>query len=253
MNAMTWNQSDGACIERKPVGAAVAAGAVRTSTNYEDPLDPDLPGDPQVVATRRGLTRLALVAAETGARFQREGEGHDPMSWMMAPRRLFAGSTAIESCLAREDFMRALLLHGLSLGLDAEPAQIDALLCDTPGDVGGGFWEGGDGAGSEPVRNVARRQRLYSAMIVIARGGELVHLFHASVAPTASVVRERIRARFGAAAAAQADIQVGVDLDCPATSEMLPPAFRVMVERGRRIRWSAMTGLDVTVEHRIPS
>ena len=90
-------------------------------------------------------------------------------------------------------------------------------------------------------------------MIVIARGGELVHLFHASVAPSASVVRERIRARFGAAAASQADIHVGVDLDCPATTGMLPPAFREMVERGRRVRWSAMAGLDVTVEHRIPS
>lgn len=241
MNAMTQVRAD------------TQVSGVAPAASYDDPLDEDTAADPTMVATRRGLTRLALIAAETGARFQREGEGHDPMAWMLAPRRLFAGSTAIESVLAREDFMRALLLHGLSLGLDAEPAQIDALLCDTPGDVGGGFWEGGDGAGSEPVRNVSRRQRLYSAMIVIARGGELVHLFHASVAPTASVVRERIRARFGAAAAAQADIQLGVDLDCPATSEMLPPAFRVMVERGRRIRWSAMTGLDVTVEHRIPS
>ena len=225
-----------------------AAGDV--GAGYEDPLDPDLPDDPRILATRRGLTRLALVAAETGARFQREGEGVDPMAWMLAPRRLFRGSTAIESCLAREDFMRALLLHGLSLGMDAEPAQIDALLCDSPGEIGEGFYEGRDpgGGAARPVRRV----RLYSAMIVVARGGELAHLFHASVAPTAAVVRERIRARFGAAAAAQADIMVGVDLDCPATSEMLPPAFRAMVERGRRVRWSGMAGLDVTVEHRIP-
>lgn len=220
---------------------------------YEDPLDEDAVGDVTIRATRRGLTRLALVATEVGARFQREGEGHDPMSWMLSPRRLFAGSNAIESCLGRDDFLRALLLHGLSLGLDAEPARIDALLCDTPRDVGGGFWESGDRTGGQSARAGARRQRLYSAMIAIARGGELVHLFHASVAPGASVVRERIRARFGAAAAAQADIQVGVDLDCPATSGMLPPAFRIMVERGRRVRWSAMAGLDVTVEHRIPS
>ena len=219
--------------------------------NYEDPLDVDDANDAKVVATRRGLIRLALIAAETGARFQREGEGHDPMAWMLAPRRLFVGGTALDACLAREDFMRALLLHGLSLGLDAEPGQIDALLCDSTDDVGGGFWEGGD-RGSEPVRQGARRLRLYSAMIVTARGGELVHLFHASVAPAASVVRERIRARFGAAAAGQAEIHIGVDLDCPATTGMLPPAFREMVERGRRIRWSAMAGLDVTVEHRIP-
>ncbi|OQW42397.1 MAG: hypothetical protein A4S12_00655 [Proteobacteria bacterium SG_bin5] len=218
----------------------------------EDPLDEDSADDAKLVTTRRGLMRLALVAAEAGARFQREGVGLDPMTWLLAPRRLFGGSTAIEACLARENFMRALMVHGLSLELDAEPSQTGALLCGTAGDIGGGFWDG-HFPGGEPDGQIFRRQRLYSATIVIARGGELVHLFHASVAPTASVVRERIRARFGAAAAAQADIRVGVDLDCPATSEMLPPVFRTFVERGRRIRWSTMVGLDVTVEHRIPS
>lgn len=243
MNAMTTIQ-------------AAAPAALPAAVAWDDPLDEDAAEDLTVEATRRGLTRLALVAAETGARFQREGEGVDPMAWMLAPRRLFRGSTAIEACLAREHLVRALLLHGLSLGTDAEPERIDALLCDTPGDVGGGFWDGGDPAGygdGGRVRPPARRVRLYSAMIVVARGGELVHLFHASVAPSASVVRERIRARFGAAAAAQADIQIGVDLDCPTTTGMLPPVFRDMVERGRRVRWSAMAGLDVTVEHRIPS
>lgn len=219
---------------------------------YQDPLDPDAPTDAPLTTSRRGLARLALVATEVGARFQREGVGHDPMAWMLASRRLFGGEAALDACLERDACLRAVLLHGLSLGLDASPDQIGALLCDTPGDVGGGFWEGGDGAG-EPARQAARRQRLFSAMIVSARGGELVHLFHASVAPSASVVRERIRARFGAAAASQADIQIGVDLSCPATIGMLPPAFRMMVERGRRVRWSAMSGLDVTVEHRIPS
>lgn len=240
----------------RPGMPPLPAGTAEVAMSYEDPLDGDQAGDRSVLATRRGLTRLALVAAETGARFQREGEDTDPMSWLLAPRRLFRGSTAIEACLAREDFLRALILHGLSLGMDAEPAQIDALLCDTPGDLGGGFWDGADpGAYRDggQARYPVRRVRLYSAMIVIARGGELVHLFHASVAPTAAVVRERIRSRFGAAAAAQAEIQVGVDLDCSTTVGMLPPAFRDMVEGGRRVRWSAMTGLDVTVEHRIPS
>lgn len=241
MNAMT--------MER----VVTASGLADAGRCYEDPLDEDAADDETVIATRRGLTRLALVATEVGARFQREGEGHDPMGWLLSPRRLFAGATALEACLSREHFIRAHLLHGLSLGLDAEPARIDALLCDTPDDAGGGFWEGGDWTGGEPAHSAPRRQRLYSAMIVLARGGELIHLFHASVAPAPSVVRERIRARFGAAAAAQADIRAGVDLRCPETGAMLPPAFRLMVERGRRVRWSTMTGLDVTVEHRIPS
>lgn len=222
---------------------------------YEDPLDRDEPGDAVVSTTRRGIARVALLAAETSSRFERDGVAHEPLAWMLAPRRLFRGSSALDACLAHEDFMRGLLLHGLSLGLDAEPAQVDTLLCDEPGDVGGGFWDGGEPMGRQAGsgRQVPRRMRLYSAMVVVARGGELVHLFHASVAPSASVVRERIRARFGAAAAAQADIQLGVDIECPTTAGMLPPVFRGMLERGRRVRWSAMAGLDVTVEHRIPS
>lgn len=218
-----------------------------------DPLAADEPSDGLVATTARAIGRVALVAAEVATRFERERIPHEPMSWMLAPRRLFGGSTAIEACLHREGTERALALHGLSLGLDADPGEVDALLCDAPGDVGGGFWEGGDGDSAGQGRAVARRFRLYSAMVVIARGGELVHLFHASVAPSASVVRERLRARFGSAAAAQADIRVGVDLGCPATAGMLPPVFRDVVQPGRRVRWSAMSGLDVTVEHRIPS
>ena len=205
---------------------------------YDDPLDADEANDAVVTATRRGLTRLALVAAETGARFQREEVAHDPIAWMLAPRRLFDGAPALEACLSRDACLRAVLLRSLPLGLDAEPAKVDALLCNAPGD-GGNYWDGAEsdhGRRGAAGRRVARRQRLYSAMLVVARGGELVHLFHGSVAPTSSVVRERIRARFGEAAAKQANIRLGVGLGCKATAGLLPPAFREMVEGRRRVR-----------------
>ncbi len=234
--------------------AGAYSAAPTTFRYHEDPLDDDEPTDTVVTTSHRGLIRLAVVAAETGSRFQREGVGHDPMAWMLAPRRLFEGGSAIEACLDRDHCLRAILLHGLSLGLDASPSAIDSLMAYGPvADGPDEPWSGGDQGGGFEGAAKRRRLRLYSAMIVVARGGELVHLFHASVAPAASVVRERIRSRFGAAAAGQADINIGVDLDCPATTGMLPPAFREMVERGQRIRWSAMPGLDVTVEHRIPS
>lgn len=95
---------------------------------YDDPLDDDLPMDRVVTTTRRGLRRLTLLAAEVGARFDRHGKTLDPMAWLLAPRRLFGGKAAIEACLQREHFLRALLLHGLALGLDAQPAEIDDLL-----------------------------------------------------------------------------------------------------------------------------
>ncbi len=222
---------------------------------YDDPLDDDEPDDTPVTTSYRGLTRLALVAVETGARFQREGVGHDPMSWMLASRRLFDGASAIEACLDRDNCLRAVLLHGLSLGLDASPSAIDGLSAYGP--VGEGpddRWAGGDQGGAFESAVRRRRHRLYSAMIVIARGGELLHAFHASVAPSAAVVRERIRARLGSAAANQAEIMVGFDPECPVTIGMIPPALLETLTRAtRRTRSAPLGGLDVTVEQRIQS
>ena len=93
-----------------------------------DPLDPDAPADRPLIVTRRRLIRLALVAAETGARFQRDGLDHDPVAWMLTPREMFEGHDAIEGALSLNGCLRAILLHGLSMGLDADPAAIDELV-----------------------------------------------------------------------------------------------------------------------------
>lgn len=95
-----------------------------------DPLDPDSMDDFPVVTTRRRLTRLALVAAETGARFQRDGVEHDPMAWLLAPRDIFDGMDAIDAAAELRHCTRALVLHGLGMGLDADPALIDHLCSD---------------------------------------------------------------------------------------------------------------------------
>jgi len=97
---------------------------------FEDPLEADRVDDPIIVTTRRCLVRLALVAAETASRFEREGIEEDPVAWMLAPRRLFGGRAAVEACLNREDCVRAVLLHGLALDLDAEPEGLDWLMED---------------------------------------------------------------------------------------------------------------------------
>lgn len=112
-----------AIVTRHPVGPAPREA-------YTDPLDPDLAIDAPILVTRRRLIRLALVATEAGARFQREASEHDTMAWMLAPRKLFGGRDAIDATLEREHCMRALLLHGLGLGLDALPADIDELSAD---------------------------------------------------------------------------------------------------------------------------
>lgn len=101
---------------------------------FPDPLDDDEIGDERVVVSRRRLIRLALVASEVGARFEREGVGHDPMAWLLSPRRVFGGGMAIDACLDLGDCTRALVLHGLGLELDATAGELDDLLRDDEDD-----------------------------------------------------------------------------------------------------------------------
>jgi hypothetical protein len=96
----------------------------------DDPLDPDLLSDAMFPITRRQICRVATVAAEAGARFQREGQLLDPMGWMLAPRTMFHGAAALEACMQLEHFVSAILLHGLSLGTDADPELFAALMQD---------------------------------------------------------------------------------------------------------------------------
>ncbi|RSV41105.1 hypothetical protein CA234_09850 [Sphingomonas sp. ABOLE] len=60
-------------------------------------------------------------------RFEREDIDLDPMEWMTKPLGLFGGKAPIEACLERDAFLQALMLHGLSLGLDACPEGMSGL------------------------------------------------------------------------------------------------------------------------------
>lgn len=121
----------GSCTAmRAHIDDAVSSDALK----YIDPLDPDSDEDVPVVVTRRQLIRLAVVSTEVGARFQREAVDHDAMAWMLAPLKLFGGRDAIDAALEQHHCIRAIVLHGLGLGLDARPADIDDLMNDrTPG------------------------------------------------------------------------------------------------------------------------
>ncbi len=93
-----------------------------------DPLIHDDADDEFVELSKRQLVRIALIATEVGARFQRDGNTHDPMAWMLVPRRMFAGRPAIEACGEQAHCLRSVVVHGLGLGLDVEAEVIDALL-----------------------------------------------------------------------------------------------------------------------------
>ena len=217
---------------------------------YDDPLDEDAPNDAVVSTTLRGLVRLALVAAETGARFQREGVDRDPMSWMLAPRQLFDGASALDACIGRNACVRGILLHGLAFGLDADPDLIDAL----------GVGDGEDELETKPgnpctailplVREPESKLRLFTATIVSRDGSETVHAFHASLAIDKSEVARRLHCRLGAAAT-HALIVVGFDAGDPLVAALVSPAMCDTLELIDADPGSPLAaGLDVNVEQR---
>lgn len=242
----------------------VPAAAAMPLVRYEDPLDDDAPTDAAVTTTRRGLVRLALVAAETGARFQREAVEHDPMSWLLAPRALFGGASAIDACLARQECMRGILLHGLSLGLDADAADIDALVADSDGgDVGDGTVtaapqskrtrraNGPHHDNVLPFRQAGGTQpRLFTATIVHDDGFETVHAFHASFATDEAEIAGRLFMRMGPAAA-DAAIVTGFDHTSPIVEALVSQAIcdtLMMIDAEPTSPLAA--GLDLNIEQR---
>ena len=217
---------------------------------YEDPLDDDLATDVAVNTTRRGLIRLASVAAEAGARFQREGISDDPMSWMLAPRKLFDGVSAIDACLKRRECLRGLLIHGLSLGLDGDPAVIDSL-GDEPDEEELEDVQPLSGAEIIPfARRPDPELRLFTATVVSHEHGETVHAFHASLAINESEVSSRLFCRLGAASA-NAQIVAGFNASDPLVAALVAPAMcdtLELVEGDPRSPLAA--GLDLNVEQR---
>jgi hypothetical protein len=95
---------------------------------YLDPTEPDDPTDPLTIISHRQLLRLVFMAAETGGRFERENVRQDPVAWLLAPKALFHDRPAVLACQGQDDFIGGLVLHGLSLGLDAEPWDLDDLV-----------------------------------------------------------------------------------------------------------------------------
>ena len=229
-------------ISRKPASSTCPQAK---NSNPGDPLDADSPFDEVVITTSRSLCRLALVATETGARFQREAEAHDPMAWLLSPRRMFAGLTALEACLQREPFMRALLLHGLSLGLDADPDEIDGLT------DGRKKFRPATRSSRRTPRSVARA-RLYTASLLCSTSGNMLQAFHASVASSVEEFRARLEEKFGLAAAEGAQIRVGFDPAAPVVLALVPaPVTKVLRKVERESTTPAFGNFAVTIEHRL--
>lgn len=84
----------------------------------------------RLTVDRVSIVRIACVAAETGARMQRDGLAVDPLGWMITPLVMFGGRPPIEACMEAEACARVFLLHGLGLDLDADPELLERLILE---------------------------------------------------------------------------------------------------------------------------
>jgi len=215
-----------------------------------DPLSPDAADDGIVVTTRRRLARLVVSAVDVGARFDRERAGCDAVAWMLAPHEMFDGRPAVEACQSLRGCLRTTVLHGLSIGFDAAPADLDGLL-------------GEDGAEPDPETDPLRipsgpaaggRPRLLSAWIdATATTQPGVH-FHAMVTADPAAFGRSLVQRFGPDAAGAAEVEVGFDPDAPRAVAFVSEAMRKALTLAAAAPESAYAaGLDVVVEQRFGS
>lgn len=252
----------GSAMAPTPRSAPSSCGSLLPSTLLAglDPLADDRDDDMPVVTTARGLVRLATVAAQTGQRFRDEGIDLDPVAWLLSPRALFGGRTALEACQRREPFVLATMVHGLSLGLDCDPVELQALLGSAPpidGDVrtephglrpnpGDAVLDGKTPSAKvgtsvrlldAPVRRLPRpsegddlpgrgsrrlgETRLYTATMTKVSEEQVCHLFHASLATSRDEFVETLECRLGAARTRRLKVGRGIDWHCPAVEAIV--------------------------------
>jgi hypothetical protein len=208
-------------------------------------LSPMLEGAGAMVLDRWHLGRLVMLAAETGARFEREDIAYDPAAWMAAPRRLFGGRCAIEACREELPFLRGMLLHGLGCGLDADPDEMDDLIVEPSG-----------GNRHEPVSPaVAGEPRpgpeLYTATVVSERGGCTTRIFYAAMAEDADALLARLAVRIGSSLMLCAEVRRGFDASHPVVRQSVSAAAcALLVEVAASPTSPLAEGLDVLIEHR---
>lgn len=232
------------------VHADVASARPPFAGGLLDPLGADSPADFPYVTTERRLQRLAIAAADVGARFARDGIAHDAGAWMMAPRRMFDGRMPLEACQDLDGFLRSTLLHGLGFGLDAGAEEFDTLIEAARVEEESPLNDGGHG---QPENWLDGAPRFFSC-IVEGRAGRSgwLQAFCAIVETDEARARARLRNRFGDALAAAADVFEGFDATRPLVQLLLSePLKRALVRAALDPEDGAGRTLDVQVEQRI--
>lgn len=208
-------------------------------------LSPMLDRPGAMLLHRWHVGRIVMLAAETGARFEREDIAYDPAAWMAAPRRLFGGGCAIDACREELPFLRGMLLHGLGCGLDADPEEMDDLIVE-PSDSDVRAPALPEAAG-EPRPGL----ELYTATVASKRGGSTTRIFYAAMAEDADALLARLAVRIGSALMRCAEVRRGFDASHPVVRQSVSTAACALLAEVAAAPASPLgEGLDVLIEHR---
>jgi len=252
-NSSSGGRSCGVALVREPTPPVAAGRYLPGPGELEvadlDPFAADEISDGWARVSTRQLLRLAIVAADTGARFEREGIGHDPVAWLLAPRELFCGSAALTACQSVGGFSRALMLHGLGLGLDGDPAVIDGLLADDAEAPPGVGTSVRDEDGGTPAGLGLFTCFVQSSM---ADGEVFIEAVRAIVATEEGEVRSLLERRYGLKTARGARIERGFPADDPDVVSLVPkPAGDMIAAIAANPTGLLARGFDLTIEHRL--
>ena len=209
--------------------------------------------DPRLRPTYKiGAARLAHISAEVGARFLRERIDLEPLQWLASPRKLFDGRSALTACSTAEGFRRATALHGLSLGLDADPSTVmDVPIDPFLSDAAQSYL-----TAAPPPRPKSERRRngplsLYCCAISVELDDEQVQIFCAMVARSPVEVRTRLRRRYGPMLEDEAKVILGFDGSEPLACALVSDAMAELLSLAADNPSSELArGLDFAVEQR---
>jgi hypothetical protein len=187
------------------------AGHFPLTAPLPDPFEDDAEATCDV---RRGLLRLAIVAAGAAERFARDGIEDDPVAWMLSPRRAFEGQCALEACLKLRGFTRAIVLNapGMDMGLDADPAALDDL---SPDPRPARHAAPAADVLSPSPRSAGDRGRpgLHTASFVIDSGERQLAVFAAAICADETAFRYRVFERYGLPVALEISVARGIVSD----------------------------------------
>lgn len=208
------------------------------------------------VRSEREVLRVVRVAVETAARFTRERIDMSPMSWLMTPKRLFEDRSPIEACRSIEGFRRAMVIHGLSISADLEPACLDGIPIHDFLSKDDGYWSDevppsflnrDDGREPGPLQ-------LYSCTVSTTLGVSHLHAFCAMIARSPAEVRLRLKSKFGHWVEDEAVVRLGFDWSEPLACAMVSEAMAQILALVADDPTSPLAqGLDFQVEQRFAS